>query len=314
MRYWIALLLLFPSIAMAQRAELPIREVDLSDGTRRYTVTLVIDGQPVQAGLDTGSTGLRVLPRALNDAARRDSGPAARYSYDSGTQFRGQAIRRTLAIGAISGNVQLQRIDRVECVPDQPTCPASRVDAAHFGIQGNGHPSEGFDAIFGIRTKPDLVANPLVQLGARRWIVELPRPGEAAGRIILNPTPAELNGFTLIALDKDDTSNGCLLAEHPERVLCARALFDTGAPGLRIIGGPSVTPWPDGTRAQVTIGVGGATASMPVVIGRREQASGMFYVPLARRAVGRLSLGLAPYFHWAVLYDADRAAIGVRPR
>ncbi len=314
MRYWIALLLLFPSVAMAQRAELPVREVDLSDGARRYVVTLLLDGKPVAAGLDTGSTGLRVLPRALSDDARRDSGPAVQYSYDSGTRFRGQAIRRTLAIGDLAGNVRLQRIDQIGCLPDRPTCPASRVDAAQFGIQGDGHPGEGFDAILGIRVKADAVANPFVQLGARRWIVELPRPGERAGRIILNPDPAELTGFTQIALDQDDTIAACLVAGRAQRDICERALFDTGAPGLRIIGGARVAPWPDGTPAQVILGDGAATAAMAVVIGRRDQASGMFYMPSARPGPARLSLGLAPYFHWAVLYDADHAAIGVRQR
>ena len=51
---------------------------------------------------------------------------------------------------------------------------------------------------------------------------------------------------------------------------------------------------------------------MTVTIGRREQASGLFYAP--GRADTRLSLGFAPYFHWSVLYDAGARAIGLKPR
>lgn len=46
------------SPALAQRAELPVREVDLPNGDRRFAVTLTIDGKAEEAGIDTGSTGV----------------------------------------------------------------------------------------------------------------------------------------------------------------------------------------------------------------------------------------------------------------
>src|SRR5437764_12671749 len=77
------------SAAGLPRAEIPIREVDLSDGTRRYVVDLVVDGQPMVAGLDTGSTGLRILSRAFSGEAAKSRGRQVSYFYSSGTRFEG---------------------------------------------------------------------------------------------------------------------------------------------------------------------------------------------------------------------------------
>ena len=55
--------------ADAPGLEVPIREVVLSDGVRRYAVTLTVDGVPIEAQLDTGSTGLRILAPALSGKA-----------------------------------------------------------------------------------------------------------------------------------------------------------------------------------------------------------------------------------------------------
>jgi hypothetical protein len=48
----------------AIRVEVPIREVVLSDGVRRYGVPVKIGSQDALAGLDTGASGLRLMPDA----------------------------------------------------------------------------------------------------------------------------------------------------------------------------------------------------------------------------------------------------------
>lgn len=312
MRFAIGLAaLLIATPALAQRVELPVREVDLSDGARRYAVPITIDGQAVEAGLDTGSTGLRVLPRGMGAAGQAAKGEQVDYSYGAGTEFGGAAIKLPVAFGTVAGTARVQRIDRIGCRQGRRDCPAAHVDAARFGIQGDGLPGEGFAAILGVRLRHDAVENPFEQLGVKRWIIELPRPGEAAGRIILNPSDAELAGYQRIVLDENGTSPGCL-ATQTARV-CGRAFFDTGAPGLRVLGATRFQPWPNGTPAEIAIGDGKALATMPVQIGRRDQASALLYEPDANPQT-RLSLGLAPYFHWSVLYDAGRHEIGVKDR
>ena len=78
--------------------------------------------------------------------------------------------------------------------------------------------------------------------------------------------------------------------------------------------GLSGTPWPRGTAVDVRLSDGRRTAEMPLVIGRRDLASAMMMQPGARDRPPMISLGIAPYFHWSVLYDAGAHEIGLRER
>jgi hypothetical protein len=309
----LAALMLFPTAAQAQRVELPIHEVDLSDGVRRYGVTLQIDGQPVEVGLDTGSVGLRVMPRALAAASDGAKGEHVDYSYGSGTQFEGQVVRVPVAAGPVGGSIKIMRIDHLGCTRAKPDCAAADADPAKFGIQGDGLAGQGFAAILGVRLKRDTVDNTFVELGIKRWIVELPRPGNPAGRLVLNPTDAEIAGYKRLTVDDNGTTGGCIVAAGSFGKICGRSFFDTGASGLRVFSVRRFAPWPNGTAAAIAVGDGSAVASFDVQIGRRDQASGLFYIS-SSDAKPRLSFGLAPYFRWSVLYDAGKHEIGVKDR
>jgi hypothetical protein len=298
------------------RTELPIRAVTLSDGVRRYSVAIQVDGQMVEAGLDTGSTGLRLLPSALPPQARGEHGDEVRYHYGSGVEFRGSAIRAELVIGAVAGKARVDRIDHVGCTELQRECPAAKVDISAYRIEGDGLPGEGFEAILGIGLKPDPVPNPLMELGVRSWIVELPRPGDAgSGRLILNPDAQEIARYKMFKLMGDgNLVPGCILAETGKPRVCAPTLLDTGANGLRVQGGKPADILPQGTPAILAIGDRDSTAEMHVVIGRRDQASGMRLYPPSETGGLTLSLGIAPYFHWSVLYSAADHRLGVAER
>lgn len=296
------------------RDVVPIHEVDLSDGARRFAVTLIIDGRPVEVGLDTGSVGLRVLPRSLGPAGQAARGERVTYGYGSGTAFVGSAIQAGVAAGAAAGTIRVMRIDRVGCTDGRSDCPAGQVDPAHFGIQGDGLPGEGFGAILGIRLQRDAIENPLTALGVRRWIVELPRPGETGGRLILDPDDAEIASYRRVALDAAGTAPGCLTGPPAFGRICGSSFFDTGAPGLRVIAARPTAPWPKGTAATLSVGSGAAVQSAAIEIGRRDQATAMLAVPRPDARRTQLSFGLAPYFIWSVLYDADRHEIGLKPR
>jgi hypothetical protein len=301
--------LLAATAGQAQRAELPVRLVDLPNGDRRFATTLTIDGRPVEVGIDTGSTGLRLLPRGLSGSADAEKGPQISYSYGAGTAFDGRAISVSIAAGTVAGPVRVMRITAVGCSFARPDCPVAHTDLSTYGIQGDGIAGQGFAAILGIRLKRDVIANPFEQLGVRRWIIELPRTAAEQGRIVLNPDDAELAGYARLDLDRDGTMPGCLVG--PERI-CGRAFFDSGAAGLRVIRAAPFRSWPDGTPATIQLGTDATRQSMAVIIGRRDQASGMLHAPGG--ADTRLSLGLAPFFRWSVLYDADKHQIGVKLR
>lgn len=301
-------LALSPAPVVAQRVELPVREVDLPNGDRRFATTLTIDGQPVEVGIDTGSTGLRVLPRGL-PADTAGHGPRVSYSYGAGTAFDGRAVDVPVSAGAVAGPVRLMRIEAVGCTAARPDCPVAHADLASYGILGDGIAGQGFAAILGIRLKHDQIDNPFEQLHVRRWIVDLPRTAGETGRIVLNPTDAEVAGYAPIRVDGDGMTPACL--GGPEQ-LCARGFFDSGAAGLRVIGPVPFRPWPNGTPVTISVGAGDATQRMTVAIGRRDQASGLLHAPAGGET--RLSLGFAPYFHWSVLYDAADRSIGLRVR
>lgn len=309
-------LLASPAVARpapAARVAVPIREVVLPDGVRRYVLTLTIGGAPVEAQLDAGSTGLRVLAAALPGPAAK--GSAASYSYGSGIEFAGTRVDADVAIGALAGRVPVQRIDRVGCTKRVPDCPATRMSAADYRIGGDGQAGQGFTAIIGTGLHADPVGNPLVALGARRWIIELPHDG-MPGRLVINPDAAEVARYhQFAALGDSNQVAGCLVRTDTGQRICGPAMLDTGASGLRVQGGKSAEMWPQGTPAAIALGDGAGALSFPVVIGRREQASGMFAYPLREGSSAvTLNLGLAPFFHWSVLFDADARRIGVADR
>lgn len=317
MRRLLLALSLLSAPAIAQRVELPIKPVTLSNGDRRFSVTISVNGQPIEAGLDTGSTGLRVLAAALPGGAALH-GATLHNSYGSGVAFTGQAVQVSLGLGVLPArSAAVERIDAVACLPRVPDCAArERVASADYRIQGDGLPGEGFVAIIGIGLRADPLANPLIASGVRRWIVELPRPGDAApGRLILNPDDAEVARYRQFSFIRDTNEvAGCIVAADGSTKLCAPAMIDTGAVGLRVQGGDQRQILPAGTAATIVVGDDRATASMPVTIGRRDQASAMRLYPARQPGQISLSLGIAPYFHWSILYDADKRRFGVADR
>lgn len=297
------------------RTEIPIREVVLPDGVRRYAVSLTIDGQPVDAQLDTGSTGLRVLSRGLPAKAAAARGSSVHYSYGSGVELRGAKIDAALIIGSAAGTVAIERIDSVGCTEQKADCPAGQLTDAQYAIGGDGLAGQGFQAIIGTGLRADTVANPLLTLGVRRWIVELPQAGRA-GRLVLNPTDEEIARYRqFVVLGDSNEIAACLVRVADRKRICGPAMVDSGASGLRVQGASPTEMWTNGTPAAIALGDGKGVADFPVVIGRRDQASGMFAEP---HRVGStqvtLNLGLAPFFHWSVLFDAETRRIGVADR
>jgi len=311
----------------APRGEVAIREVVLSDGTRRYAVPLKVGAVAIDAGLDTGSTGLRILPGVLGDADAKDTGHGETYSYGSGAELAGVSGEGVVAIGGLSGRSSLQLVRRVGCTTAQPRCPASRIPAEQYGIQGDGLPNQGFKAILGINLSSTRIANPFLAIGVRRWIVELPRPGETApGRIILNPTDAEVAGYAFLPFNPElsglgggrhDAVPGCLVNTASQAKACGAVTLDSGAPGIRVQnGGLGSRPWPEGAAAALAFydAAGHAQAIESLVIGERAQASHLQFVEEPKMRGVTIFSGLTPYFAYSVLYDADRQGLGLKPR
>jgi len=311
----------------APRSEAPIRQTTLSNGALRYAVPITVGGAALMASLDTGSTGLRILPGALGPADATVSAEPETYGYASGSRYEGVVGEADVAMGGARGMAPVHLIRTIGCYAYLPHCPASRTTLAQYGIASDGLPGEGFKAILGIDMAPGRVGNPLRSLGVRRWIVELPRPGESDGRLILNPTEAETEGYAMLPLAAPyaherggglhDAVPGCLSNSVTHARACGVVLMDTGAPGLSVANGRlEGEPWPSGSAVALDLfdAGGGLAAREALTIGLRDQGTRLSWRRETRVSGVVIYAGVAPYFAYSVLYDARRQTIGLKPR
>ena len=261
-RFWQNLLVALASLPLAigappsraaettARVEAPISQRRLSDGNIRYSVPVRIGGgRVVEAMLDTGSFGLRVMHGVVPPERYQSMPEVRRYHFASGVVLEGILAKAAVAVGdATTGEpVVIQVVRSVHCGEFKPHCPAARLDAADYRIGGDGLRREGFMAILGLSMRAPPVSspalNPLDFIGDRRWIIDLPRPGDAApGKLIINPDPDEIAGFqTFPVLLRPDAASsgkglresqmpGCLDAQAPAQDDCKPVPMDTGAP------------------------------------------------------------------------------------
>ncbi|WP_372783974.1 hypothetical protein [Phenylobacterium sp.] len=309
------------------RTELPIRQTALSNGALRYAVPIRVGRTELLASLDTGSTGLRILPGALGPADAVVSAEPETYGYASGSKYEGVVAEATIALGEASGTAPIHMIRTIGCFAHLPRCPASRTTIDRYGIASDGLPGEGFKAIVGIDMAPGRVGNPLRSLGVRRWIVDLPRPGEGDGRLILNPADAETDGYVMVPLAAPyaherggglhDAVPGCLSNTETRARACGVVLLDTGGRGLQVANGRfEGEPWPDGTTAALDLfdAGGGLAARAALTTGLRDQGTRLAFRRESRVYGVVIYAGVAPYLAYSVLYDARRQMIGLKPR
>lgn len=228
-----------PATEPSARIEVPVVRHRLSNGDIRFAVSVRVgSGAPMDAMLDTGSFGLRVLAHALSPKQYQPIGIVRGYGYRSGVVLRGPLATAQVTIGeATTGTpISIQVVQSVFCNVRQPTCPASRVSPADYRIGGDGLPREGFDAILGISLRgsdaPGAALNPLSTMGRRRWIVILPRPGATApGWLIINPDADEMAGFHTVRLRPpvDTEIPDCPEQPLDQQASCPLMMLDSGA-------------------------------------------------------------------------------------
>lgn len=311
----------------APRAEVPVREVVLSDGARRYAVPIRVGGTDLLAGLDSGSTGLRILPNVLADGDLRPTSRDDDYAFDAGVRLSGVVAQGAVSVGGLTGQTSVQLVRSVSCTREKPDCPGGALPLARYGVQGDGLPGEGFKAILGVNMADADVASLFAGIGARRWIIELPRPGETQpGRIVLNPTDEEVQGFISLPIVRafankrggvHDAVAGCLINDATHARLCGAVLLDTGAPGIEVVGRDRpAKPWPPQTPATLAFadGDGHIRLAEAFQTDRRDHASHLTFQPQERTPMTLILSGLTPYFAYAVLYDPAHGAVGFRPR
>ena len=231
------------------RVEVPISQRQLSNGTLRYSVPVRInDGPDIDAMLDTGSFGLRVMQEVASTQQYHPLPVARPYPFDSGVVFEGMLTKANVAVGGAETGapVVFQIVQSVHCGELKPHCPAATLAAADYRIGGEGLPGEGYAAILGVSMRapqvPSPALNPLDFIGDRRWIIALPRPGDAApGQLIINPDKNEMSGFKYFPLAlhrgaagrgqelSDRQAPGCLDGQATDQNNCQPVPMDSGA-------------------------------------------------------------------------------------
>ena len=317
----LALIASQPVLTQAPRTEALIREVRLSDGVYRYGVPLTIGSTEVLAGLDTGAAGLRIMPDALDLKQVKAGTQPEFYNFGSGTRLDGVAARAPLRVGGLSSEASLHLVQKAGCVARQPQCPGNL--GLGYGFLGDGLPKEGFRVLLGGNMGRTTIDHPLIAVGARRWIIELPRPGDGApGRLILNPSDQEVSGFTMLRLvggfrEQDggglyDSVYGCLRNEATRGQVCGPVALDTGAFSVRVLNA-SLPAWAEGAPMTLQLMGDQRTPAVTVHMAAGKLAQSVVYgtAPVRGQVI---QPGTAPYYAYAVLYDPVRRMLGFKAR
>lgn len=298
------------------RAEVPIRQLQLSDGTIRYAIPISVGGQPVLVGLDTGSAGLRLLLGA--QAGLQSTGKANHEPFGSGIVLDGPIARGQIAVGNRSGVIGVQQVLDVHCLKGGNAC-AARLGIARYRVMGDGLSGEGFLGIIGIKPNLDAIPrNPLIPLGIHRWIVSLPQPGSGRpGALVLNPDARDEAGFRPVPSGQNPGQVlACFYRPTPSPVrACGNAILDTGAPGVGVFNAGMVPQAMAGAPARFVFGAPDARSpGMTLRLNDRRQMTRYSASDKPGGQATQLRMGVTPYLAYDILYDADRGTIAVRAR
>jgi hypothetical protein len=314
--------------AGGDRLEVPISQARFSNGPPRYSIPISVNGAaPIDAMLDTGSTGLNVLPAAAVSAKADKSVRPARTFYRNGVVLSGVTAPMSVSFGGrLKVTATISLTQAVTCSPDRPTCPAASIAPSDYRI-GAINPGEGFKAILGVGLRAGAADNPLTKLGSQAWIVVLPQPGDPSpGKLILNPSPEERSRFTLFQLPRDDRAAGGLFWADNAVPTC---ISDGGAapicgPGLLDSGGPTVvyisrtaprTTWERGAELELIFGPPGSNAlKQGFTVGKGPGTRVESQSPPANLPWEGVNVGVLPFYAWAVLYDAKAGVVGLARR
>ncbi len=309
----------------AQPVELPLRK---AEKLPIFSVPVRVGSTVIETGVDTGSTGLRVLPNVLKAQDAQAGETPEVYSYTSGIKIDGVVGTAEIAFGKRAGQGFIQMIRTVGCVPRQPNCPATRVGGVeHYGIMGQGIPDAGFKAIAGLGfapPRPGKPGQPLEEIGVSRFLIELPREGNAKGRLVLDPAPGDTQNFVELPNAQNESGEantnrvpGCLVNLTNNQSICGSMLLDTGAPGISASGpGVANADWPAGTPGRIVFGDGHGRvlASEDFTAGPKQFSHVHTTSAGPEQKQASMSIGLTPYLAFSVLYDLKRHTIALRPR
>ncbi len=301
-----------------------------SDGSKRFSVPIQIgDSLPVEALLDTGSSGLVILEGVVPDSAFASvtTTPVV-YDYGGGLQLTGVFAYGVVTIGELAtpDPIPIVLVTEIGCTSASPDCSGSGqtpADATLFGP---------YRAILGAGMRNDgTFGNPIVQLpGHPSFVVQAPAYGGDVGTLRIGPTAQELSTFTTYPLpttdggllangtpswNDDNGLPGCVHDVTSGMDYCEPVFLDCGAC-------PTYIYWPSavndsvfapGSRLQMTVGPGGAPLGQYAFTVGPVPVPGIDEVELTPSTAGHINVGTAVYFRYDVLWDQTDGLIGLAP-
>jgi peptidoglycan hydrolase-like protein with peptidoglycan-binding domain len=296
------------------RVVVPITQ-RLFGSTIRYSIPVTIGSATVQAMLDTGSTGFRILSAAM---------PASNYTATTlqssivygGPILKGIVADAIMSIGGIVSQEPIEIAQSITCKDGDPGCDTADI----FGYQ----------AIIGISMKGADVPNPLIETGSAKWLIELPLPGASApGALIINPSANDIAGYTLFNVPQqttDDVGTGigplwadnllpiCVTRNDKGISYCYGASFDSGAFNINPVPESNISSWNDGVPATISVtNSAGTTLTDNFTVGAIP-GSHIYLDQDSIVGLRNLNTGPLPFFNWNVLYEFNSGIMGLKAR
>ena len=321
-----ALAVLVPAApAVAGRVEVPIYGGQVGGPVRVWVTLQIGDSAPIKAALDTGSVGLTVLRSAIPEGTELAEGPVSDAAFGSGDVLHGRVSRAAVALdGAAAADMPLLVVDSVGCVPQKPQCDAGKLAFADYRLMSEGAAGVGFQALLGIGLGNSTIGHPLTSIDVSRWIVDLPmRDDNHLGRLILDPTDAEVEGFQLFHSETafvgplgtlGGAFPGCITLQSSGERLCLPICFDTGATSLDLQSRDQrlFQRLQSAGKFSLEFGQGANRLAFDLAL------PPIFFQldpPGEDRRSPRQALfaGLHPYLRYKVLYDYTNDQVGLKP-
>jgi hypothetical protein len=290
----------------------------------RLSISLTINGVPVEALLDTGSSGLRVFASAVADAGLPDSGAAASQKYNSGETYYGYLATANIGLAGQQMPDAAIQVVTAECEPTDASPDACVPNPTFFS----------FPAIVGIGLRESSsppVRSPFASLsGLPSFTIHLNgsfgTSNDDGGVLELGVSQQEYESYFQFQLPVELTSTpdyfrdyavqSCVTDETTGTPWCEFTLFDTGDPNpyVETLDAGFVT-LPDGTPMNVVLFAldGGCAFSSYGYSATSANENGFQVRKLAGGAVYN-NLSMHAFYQYDVLYDQALGRIGLRPR
>jgi hypothetical protein len=283
---------------------IPLHAETGRSGEPRLGIDVTRGSSTQRVMFDTGSTGLRVVGKALPTDAYRRTGRSAKADYGFGFEVRGEEPSASVSIGAAhANNMPFQVIDEFGCGPQVRDCPTESVEPSLFsGI---------YSGIFGAYITPPVLkgccVSPLFALDGgvgRRYVVHA---AFDAPTVTLNPGDLTVNTFGIVDFAAFGAPRGCLRIYDAGQETCGPVIFDTGTPQLLVTTTGMVPPRP---WSHATLRIGTWTHDFRI----GGFGSGGVLFSVRRSDVIRIVVGLTAMQEFDVYYDLDRRRVGVVTR